>query len=347
MTVNILSMIPLDAGRARIEGIDPSIELVMAPNWFHGEYRDTWPEYTSRSYLPPNLQGEGTRQERDALLAEAEIVLCGFPYPFDVRGRAPKLKWFHQTPAGASNLLNVVLWEIDVVVTTSRGLCNTQSMAEWTVGTFFYFARGFHQAVADRTAGDFERLAYDPIQIQDKTVCVIGAGGIGQDVGKLCKGIGMRVIGTRRTANAPLDGFDAVYTPDKLLEILPEADFVSVCCQWTPETEGLIGTETLAAMKDGAIICNLARGEIVDETALKASLKAGKLRGVGLDVYVGEFERLPDAELWADDRVLFTPHISAATDVRSSRQIDLFCRNLEAYIAGRPLENVLDWARGY
>ena len=62
MTVNILSMIPLsDAGRARIEGIDPSIELVMAPNWFHGEYRDTWPEYTSRSYLPPNLQGEGTR----------------------------------------------------------------------------------------------------------------------------------------------------------------------------------------------------------------------------------------------------------------------------------------------
>ena len=74
----------------------------------------------------------------------------------------------------------------------------------------------------------------------------------------------------------------------------------------------LIGTETLAAMKDGAIICNLARGEIVDETALKASLKAGKLRGVGLDVYVGEFERLPDAELWADDRVLFT-HISAAT----------------------------------
>ena len=100
-------------------------------------------------------------------------------------------------------------------------------------------------------------------------------------------------------------------------------------------------------MKDGAVICNLARGEIIDELALKNALKSGRIRGVGLDVYVGEFEHLPDPELWADDRVLFTPHVSAETDVRSGRQIDLFCRNLEAYIAGKPLENVLDWKRGY
>ena len=70
MTLNILSMIPLsDAGRTRIEGIDPSVRLVMAPNWFHGEFRDTWPTHTSRSYLPANLNGEGTRDERDAMLA--------------------------------------------------------------------------------------------------------------------------------------------------------------------------------------------------------------------------------------------------------------------------------------
>ena len=101
------------------------------------------------------------------------------------------------------------------------------------------------------------------------------------------------------------------------------------------------------SLRSGVVLCNLARGEIVDEAALKAALSAGKVRGAGLDVYVGEFDRLPDPELWADDRVLFTPHISAATDVRGARQIDLFCRNLEAYVAGKPLENVLDWSRGY
>jgi len=348
MALKILSMIPLsDGGRMRIEGIDPSISLVMAPNWFHGEFRDTWPEYTVRSYLPPDLKGKSTREQRDAMLAEAEIVLGGFPFPLDLRSRAPKMQWFHQTPAGASNLLNGDLWESDVLVTTSRGLGNTQAMAEWTVATFFYFARAFNIAVADKTNGDFERLAYDPIQVKDKTVCVIGAGGIGQDVGKLCARAGMRVIGTRRSIGHPLEGFEAIYTPDKLLDILPEADFISVCCQWTPETEKLIGKDTLSAMKDGVVLCNLARGEIIDEAALKAALSSGKMRGVGLDVYVGEFERLPDPQLWADDRVLFTPHVSAATDVRGARQIDLFCRNLEAYVAGRPLENVLDWARGY
>ena len=118
-------------------------------------------------------------------------------------------------------------------------------MAEWTVGTFFYFARGFHRCRPD--AGELERLATIPSKL-DETVCVIGAGGIGQMASSArdC----MRVIGTRRTANAPLDGFDAVYTPDKLLEILPEADFVSVCC--CGRRRRAIA-ETLAATKDGPL----------------------------------------------------------------------------------------------
>ena len=146
MTLKVLSMVPLSAaGQERVQGIDTSIHLVMAENWFHGEFRETWPEYTLQSYLPPDLKGIGTRQERNRLLAEAEIILGGFPFPVDLRSRAPKLKWFHQTPAGASNLLNGDMWQSDVLVTTSRGLGNTRAMAEWTVATFFYFARGFHE----------------------------------------------------------------------------------------------------------------------------------------------------------------------------------------------------------
>lgn len=345
----IVSLIPVAAAaRERIAAVDPSIRLVMAPNWFDGEIRDTWPAFTARSYLRPDSNGEGTRQARDALLAEAEIVLGGFPFPLDLRARAPKLKWFHQTPAGASNLLRGDLWGSDVTVTTSRGLGNTLAMAEWTVACFLHFARGIHQAEADRVKGDFDRQSYKPVQLAGKTVCVIGAGGIGRDVGRLCAALGMRVVGTRRSPGGPLpEGFAEMRGPEALHDLLGEADFVAVCCQWTPETEKLIGRAALAAMKEGAVLTNVARGEIVDETALRDALASGKLRGVGLDVYVGEFERLPDAALWADPRVLFTPHVGAGTDIRQGRQIDLFCDNLRRYIAGQPLDNVLDWERGY
>src|SRR5438132_1513735 len=107
------------------------------------------------------------------------------------------------------------------------------------------------------------------------------------------------------------------------------------------------GPEAFAAMKRGAILVNVARGEIIDEEALIAALAAGKLRGAALDVYVGEFEHEPDRRLWDDERVLITPHISGGSDMRQHRGINLFCDNLRAYLDGRPLTNVVDWADGY
>jgi phosphoglycerate dehydrogenase-like enzyme len=101
-------------------------------------------------------------------------------------------------------------------------------------------------------------------------------------------------------------------------------------------------------MKPGAILVNVARGEIIDEDALWEALQADRLRGVVLDVYVGEFERPPPLRLWSDPRVLITPHISGGSDDQGRHGgIDIFCENLRAYRAGRPLRNVIDWSRGY
>ncbi len=350
--VNILAIQPVsDADRAKIEAVDARIRLTDAGGWFDGEIRDTWPEFTTRRYLRPDATGKGTRAERDALLAEAEIVLAGFPFPLDLRGRAPKLKWLHQRPAGASNLVISDLWKSDVVVTTSRGYANSLPIAEYALGTIIYFAKGLHRAEVDRKAGLFDHRAYRPLILEGKTVCVIGAGGIGQAVGKLCAAVGMRVVGTRR--HPPKDkaelppGFAELRAPDALHALLGESDFVAVCCQWTPETTKLLGPAAFAAMKEGAVVVNVARGEIIDEDALVAALAAGRLRGVALDVYVGEFERPPDARLWSDPRVLITPHTSAASDRSRHRAIELFCKNLRAYLDGQPLENVIDWEAGY
>ena len=151
--INVLSIQRISAeDRAKIEAVDPTIELTDAGGWYDGEIRETWPAFTTTRYLAPGAAGSGTREERDRLLAEAEVILGGWPFPLDLRARAPRLKWFHQRPAGASNLLVGDLWGSRVVVTTSRGLGNTLAMAEYAVAGILYFAKGLHRAPIDRGA---------------------------------------------------------------------------------------------------------------------------------------------------------------------------------------------------
>jgi len=347
--VNVLSLVPIpDELRQSIEAVDPAVRLTVAAGWFDGEIRDTWPQRTARAYVRAGSEGHGTRSERDALLAESDVIVGGFPVPVDVRARAPGLRWFHQTPAGASNLRHCDLWGSDVVVTTSRGLGNTEAMAEYVVAAFLLFARGLAQAWSDRATGAFDRFAYRPVQVAGKTACVVGAGGIGREVARLCAALGLRVVGTRRAPDGDLPAeFAELGGPERLHDLLGQSTFVAVCCQLTPETKGLIGREAFAVLPDGAVVVNVARGEVIDESALVEALAADRLRGVALDVYVGEFDRLPPPELWSDPRVIVTPHVSAGTDAWSRRPLELFVRNLRALLDGAPLENVIDWSRGY
>lgn len=338
------------ADRVRIEAVDPAIRLTDAGGWFDGEIRATWPAFTVNRYLPSDAQGNGTRAERDALLAKTEVILGGWPFPLDLRARAPLLRWFHQRPAGASNLRLGDLWGSNVIVTTSRGAGNTLAMAEYAIAGILFFAKGLHRAQVDRDAHNFDHRAYRPLLIEGKTLCVIGAGGIGRDVGRLGAALGMRVVGTRRHKNpdAPLPaGFSQLGGNDDLDRFLSESDFVAVCCQWTPETTNLINAERLAKMKPGSVLANVARGEIVDEAAVADALARGHLRGVVLDVYNGEFTGPPPDALWRDPRVVITPHISGASDESRHGAIEIFCENLRAYLDGAPLRNVIDWTLGY
>ncbi len=350
-TLNVLTLQRTSAAdRAKIEAVGPSVRLIDAGGWFDGEYRETWPAATASRYLSSSAIGTGTREERDRLLAEADIILGGWPFPLDLRARSPKLKWFHQRPAGASNLLKGDLWGSDVTVTTSRGSGNTLAMAEYAVAGILYFAKGLQRAAIDRDAGTFSPRAYRPWLLEGKTVCVVGAGGIGLEVGRLCAVLGMRVVGTRRhpQPEQPLPrGFSEIGGAGELDRFLPDSDIVVVCCHWTPETNHLFDQARFAAMKPGSVLVNVARGEIVDEYALADALQRDHLRGVVLDVYVGEFEREPMAQLWSDPRVLITPHISGHSDQDRHGAIDLFCDNLRAWLDGRPLRNVIDWDRGY
>ncbi len=349
--IEILSLARLSAAdRAKIEAVSPDVHLVDAGGWFDGELRETWPAFTSARYLAPGSMGQGTREERDRLLAAAEIVLGGWPYPKDLRARAPNLKWFHQRPAGASNLLGGDLWGSDTIVTTSRGAGNVLAIAEYAVTGIMHAAKSFHRIPIERSDAAFDARAYRPWLLAGKSVLVVGAGGIGLEVGRLCAALGMRVTGTRSRARPeePLPmGFVEMGGADDLDRLLPEADIVAICCQWTPETTHLFNAKRFAAMKPGGILVNVARGEIVDEEALADALEQNRFRGVIMDVYDGEFERPPVDRLWADPRVCITPHISGASDRDLHGAIEVFRDNLSAYIEGRPLRNMIDWTRGY
>jgi phosphoglycerate dehydrogenase-like enzyme len=349
--LNVLSIQRLSAAdHVKIQAVDARIELVDAGGWYDGEIRATWPSFTTARYLGTKAEGKGTREQRDRLLEQADVILGGWPFPLDLRARAHRLKWFHQRPAGASNLRLGDLWGSDVVVTTSRGAGNTLAIAEYAIAGVLHLAKGLQRAALDRAAGEFAYRDYRPLLLEGKTACVVGAGGIGREVGRLCASLGMRVLGTRRLPDpqAPLPpGFSELVGPERLNEFLAASDVVAICCQWTPETTDLFDTARFAAMKPGAILVNVARGEIVNEAALAEALALNRLRGAVLDVYVGEFERPPLKQLWSDPRVVITPHVSSVSDVDRHAGIDLFCDNLRAYLAGRPLRNVIDWQRGY
>jgi phosphoglycerate dehydrogenase-like enzyme len=159
----------------------------------------------------------------------------------------------------------------------------------------------------------------------------------------------MNVVGTRhRATDEPLpDGFSNLRGAGDLHELLATSDFVAVCCHWTPETTGLMNAAAFRALKKGAILVNVARGEIVKEDDLLDALDSGQLRGAALDVYNGEFEKLPDARLWQRPDVLITPHNSGGTDVSVHRAFEIFREYLDDYLAGRTPGNVIDWDRGY
>jgi glyoxylate/hydroxypyruvate reductase A len=342
------------ADQERIRAVDPAVELIDAGGWFDGEIRTTWPAFTAQRYLHPDANGSGTQAERDALLAKAEVVLGGWPYPLDLRARATRLRWFHQRPAGASNLRRGDLWESDVTVTTSRGFSDSRAIAEYALAGILHFAKGFDHAQEDAQRQAFAHQFYRPSGLTDKMACVVGAGGIGLEVGRLCADLGMKVVGTRgRNPDAEGDlagrqhGFAEIRGPESLHGYLAETDFLIIACQWTPATSNLVAAKLLQALKPGAVVVNVARGEIVNETDLLAALDSGHLRGAVLDVYVGEFEGPPAEQLWAHPRVLLTPHTSAMSDRPLRRNIEIFISNLRRYLDGLPLENVIDWERGY
>jgi phosphoglycerate dehydrogenase-like enzyme len=205
-------------------------------------------------------------------------------------------------------------------------------------------------------------------ELRDITVGIVGLGSIGRAVGALASAFGCRVIATRRQVGAaaaenaarsasaadrsgdelPLveSMLDRVLGPDGLPELLAESDFIVLAAPLTPETENMIDDETLALVKPGAWLINVARGRLVDERALLRALREGPLGGAILDAF--RDEPLPASSPFYDiPNAIVTPHTSWSSGRVLDRSVELFCEDLRHYAAGEPLVNVVDPAVGY
>jgi phosphoglycerate dehydrogenase-like enzyme len=258
---------------------------------------------------------------------------------------APRLRWFHTISAGVDPFLIPELLAHDVVLTNNTGAYDVQ-IAEFVLAMLFAAAKRLPEHLGDQRERRWrEGTASQHVELRDAVLLVVGLGSIGAELARLARGIGMRVIAVRRSAR-PDPNVERIVTPDRLAEAAREADYVAVTAALTPQTRGLVSREVIGALKPTAWLVNIARGPIVDESALLDALRERRIGGAAIDAWW--IEPLPkDSPWWELDNVIVTPHRSNSSPRLRERSLELFGENLRRFKRGEPLLNVVDKRLGY
>jgi phosphoglycerate dehydrogenase-like enzyme len=284
----------------------------------------------------------------DAALAAAQVLLRG-GIPSSVLdhliSRTPALRWIHSASAGIDRVATPLVRSRGITVTNARGVFS-RPIAEYLVMMLLAIARRLPQLLELQRERTWQPLR--GIELGRLTVGIIGYGSIGSELARLLEPFGTRILATRRhaergagdSANVMIHGFD------ELDRVLGEADVVVLTAPLTEETAGMIGAPQLQSMRESAWLINIARGRLIDDLALRRALESGWIAGAVLDVFNDE-PLPPDSPLYDTPNLLITPHTSWSSDRVVERGVELFIENLRHYLAGEPLENVVDLEAGY
>ncbi len=287
-----------------------------------------------------------TPAEMLAAAPGAEVIFAK-GIPREVLAAATQLRWVQAGTAGVDGLIRQGLRERDVLLTNARG-AHGIPMAENILTMALCFATRMHLMIrSQRTRGRIGRqVIRDKWELHGQTMLVLGLGDIGGTLAQKARALGMRVLGVRRSGRSH-QHCDAVYRPEGLPEALPQADHVALCLPLTEETRGVIGERELRLMKPTAHIYNVGRGASIDGDALRQALAEGRIAGAGLDCVAPSDTPADDDPLWDMDNVILSMHTSGSSPYNSQRITDIFLDNLERYLAGAPLVNVVDQRLGY
>ncbi len=287
-----------------------------------------------------------------ACLARAN-VLWDFPVPGPDQDQglslAPNVRWVQTTSSGVGQLVkDLGLQDSDVIVTTARGV-HAGPLAEFVFMALLTYYRDLVHLNAEKGRKHWERYCGDGLE--GKKLAVIGAGQVGRRVLAMARAFNMHTAFMGRPggiSNPEEVGADEYFPRDRLHALLGTSDAIVLSTPHTPDTEGMMDAAAIAAMKPGAVVINIARGAVLDETALTSALESGHLGFAALDVFATE--PLPaDSRLWSLPNVLISPHSASTVAQENALITGIFCRNLELFLEGRDneMENLLDKARMY
>jgi phosphoglycerate dehydrogenase-like enzyme len=319
-----------------IRAVDERLDIVYEPDLLAP------PRYASDHPLPV-LDDPQARARWDALLDDAEVLFDFGPLELiPTLGARPQLRWIQATSAGVGQLAERTgLSASAVVVTTASGV-HARPLAEFALLGMLMFGKDVLRLSREQREHRWERHSGE--EVAGKTVCIIGLGKIGREVARLARGLDARTVGTVRDIRGrrPEDlNVERLLPTEQIDKLLPETDVLVLSAPHTPLTHHLLDARRLALLKPGAIVVNVARGDIVEEPALIEALRSGHLRGAALDVF--EQEPLPEySPLWDLANVFISPHSASTVAAENGRIVELFVENLRRYLRGEPLLNVLD-----
>ena len=323
----------------RIQAIDKSIVVHYKPDLLRP------PRYPADHNGNPITRTQEEESQWQTLLNKADILFdFDQTHLTDLPDLAPNVKWIQATSAGIGQMVKRLEYDTRMpatIFTTASGI-HSQPLAEFCLMSMLMYSRGLTRMLKMQSQKHWER--YAGTDLIDRTVVIIGMGNIGKKVTEIAKSFGMKVIGIKRTiSETDLIEIqaDQILPTNKLHYALKQADYLILCMPHTPETEHMIGETELNLLPKGAMLINIARGTVVDETALIKALEHGHLGGASLDVF--QTEPLPKhSPLWNMPNVLVSPHSGSTSERENSRLTDLFCHNLRQHLDNKPLLNVLD-----
>jgi D-2-hydroxyacid dehydrogenase (NADP+) len=277
-----------------------------------------------------------TLEELERRAGEADVLAVSGLWRNTFLASAPRLRFVQSFSAGTDQYDKALFAKAGVRLANAQGV-NERAVAEHAMALILALTRQLHKARDNQRERRWRNMIGDRAlreqELGGKTLVIVGLGRIGARLARLARAFDMRVVGVRLTT-APSPDADEVVAPADIARALAQADVLALTCPLTSETEGLIGAEALGALKPGALLINVARGKVVDETALLAALTDGRVGAAALDCFHDE-PLAQESPLWALPNVLITPHSAGETARYETNLVDILIDNIERLLRGQ------------